>query len=92
MLLPISVLADHNAMISSCRCLRNPRARFNKQNKLLNETLNCSSQLEERISPDCCGKNILRLSAYLERNYISFFVLLIGFRFFKAFSIYVGGI
>ena len=44
-LLSKSVFADHDAVISSCCCLRNPRATFNKQNKLLNPTLNCSSQL-----------------------------------------------
>ena len=97
-LLPKSVFADHDAVISSCCCLKNPRATFNKQNKLLNPTLNRSSQLfffsfcQERINPDCRAKNMLLLSAYLERNYISFFVLLIGFRFLKAFSIYVGGL
>ena len=97
-LLPKSVFADHDAVISSCCCLRNPRATFNKQNKLLNQTLNCSSQLffyffQRKNKSRLSLENILRLSAYLERNYISFFVLFIGFRFLSVqFSIYVGGI
>lgn len=97
-LLPKSVFADHDVVISSCCCLRNPRATFNKQNKLLNQTLNCSSQLffyffQRKNKSRLSLENILRLSAYLERNYISFFVLFIGFRFLSVqFSIYVGGI